>query len=168
MKRKVKAANEGVLDTPSLPLPTFGTGEVARILGVEIWRIQSYLDSPKYQISPTGQQLGTGRGSRRVFTDEDVYRLGIAEHLVRDGFSYKFVSKALQQIDDEDLLGPFDSEGRELDLVYALVGGEENLQVHGISRNKTIADLAKRFKSPSLYLLDITKIVIEIQKRMKG
>ena len=154
------------MDTPSVRLPQFGTGEVARILGVEVWRIQSYLDSPKYQITPAGQ-LGSGRGFRRVFDETDVYRLGIADYLVRDGFSYKYISKALQQLEDEDLLGPFDSEGQELDRVYVLIGGEENLQVKRIERDKTIEDLAKRFKSPSLYLLDINKIIFEIQKRIR-
>ena len=168
MKRKVKHAHADILETPSVPLPTFGTGEVARILGVDIWRIQSYLDSPKYRISPTGQQLGTGRGSRRVFMEEDVYRLGVAEHLVRDGFSYKFVSNALQRLDDKDLLGPFDSEGQELDVVYVLAGGEDNLRMCDFPRNETIADLTKWAKSSSLYLLDINKIITEIQKRMKG
>lgn len=154
-----------VLATPGVELPTFGTGDVAWILKAEFWRIQKYVDSPKYPISPSGR-LGSGRGSRRVFTDTDVFRFGIADRLVRDGHSYKFVSKALQQLKDEDLLGPFDSEGQELDRVYVLIGGEENLQVKPIERDNTIEDLAKRFKSPSLYLLDINKIVFELQKRM--
>src|SRR5438132_10376336 len=156
MKKKSKPEDEDVLQTPSLPLATFGTGAVAQILGISMRRLQGYLESPKYEISPT-KQLGTGRGSRRVFYEEDIYRLGVAEHLVRDGFSYKFVSNSLQQLDDKELLGPFDSEGRELDLVYALAGGEDKLQMRGFPRDKTIADLTKWAKGPSLYLLDINK-----------
>src|SRR5258708_25286091 len=109
MKKKV-GKHVDWLDTPAARMPTYGTGEVASFVGAEIWRIQKYLDSPKYRISPTGR-LGSGKGSRRVFTLEDIYRLGVAEHLVRNGFSYKFVSEAVQQLEDEDLLGHFDSEG---------------------------------------------------------
>jgi DNA-binding transcriptional MerR regulator len=167
MRQKSNRQANDPLETPSAPLPTFGTGKAAQILGISIRRLQGYVESPQYQLHPS-EQLGTGRGSRRVFYEEDIYRLGIAEHLVRDGFSYKLVSKALQQMADDDLLGPFDSEGQEIDRVYVLVGGEENLQVQPVRRNRTIADLAKQFKSPSLYLLDIGKVKTEIQKRKKG
>ena len=167
MSKKTKHIDD-ILRTPSVKLPTYGTGDVARILGTEIWRVQKYLDSPKYRITPTTSGLGTGRGSRRVFTDVDVYRLGIAEHLVRNGFSYKFVSAALQQLDDNELLGPFDDEGEERDIVYLLIGSEENLQVRGIGRDKTIREMSKAARSPSFYVLDLNAVIREIQSQMKG
>jgi DNA-binding transcriptional MerR regulator len=167
MKKKAKTQAEDVLQTPSVAFQTFGTGEVARILGVDIRRIQGYVDSFKYHISPTGK-LGTGRGSRRLFYVEDVYRLGIAEHLVQNGFSYKFVSEALQQLEDEDLLGPFSDEGEELDRVCVLAGGEKNLKVCGIERDRTIREITKAVRSPSFYVLDLNAVIMEIQKRMRG
>lgn len=167
MTRKTRSKSADVLDISPVSLPTFGTGEVARILGTEIWRVQKYLDSPKYRISPAGK-LGSGRGSRRVFTDTDVYRLGIAEHLVRNGFSYKFISKALQQLEDDDILGPFGHEGLKLDIVYVLAGGEKNLAVRGIGRDKTIREVANAVRSPSFYVLDLNAVIAEIQKRRRG
>jgi DNA-binding transcriptional MerR regulator len=166
MSKKTKHID--VLEARSVRLPTYGTGDVARILGTEIWRVQKYLDSPKYRITPSVEPLGTGRGSRRVFTDVDVYRLGIAEHLVRNGFSYKFVSAALRQLDDDELLGPRNDEGEELDLVYLLIGSEENLQMRVIGRDKTIREMSKAARSPSFYVLDLNAVIKEIQKRMRG
>jgi DNA-binding transcriptional MerR regulator len=168
MRKKVKRNVDDVLQTPALPLRTFGTGDVARLLGTEIWRVQKYLDSPKYRITPTTSGLGSGKGSRRVFTDADIYRLGIAEHLVQNGFSYKFVSAALQQLEDEDLLGPFSEEGEELDRVYVLAGGEKNLAVRAIGRDKTIGEMAKAVRIPSFYVVDLNAVIREIQTRMRG
>lgn len=167
MAKKTKPKDD-ILETPSVRIPTFGTGEVARILGTEIWRVQKYLDSPKYRITPSTSGLGSGKGSRRVFTDVDVYRLGIAEHLVRNGFSYKFVSEALQQFDDKDLLGPFNEEGEELDLVYVLVGGEKNLTVRAFGRDKTIGEMTRAVRTPSFYVVDLNAVIKEIQKSMRG
>lgn len=167
MKRQAKHVDD-VLHSPSVPLATFGTGDVARILGTEIWRVQKFLDSPKYRITPTASGLGTGKGSRRVFTDADVYRLGIAEHLVRNGFSYKFVSETLKQLDDRDLLGPFTEEGEERDVVYLLSGGEQTLQVRETGREKTLREMVRTARAPSFYVLDVNAVISEIQKRMRG
>jgi hypothetical protein len=87
---------------PAYPVPQFSTGAVAEILGLEIWRLQKFLDSPRYQLSPTGR-LGKGKGSRRWFTTQDVYRLGIAAFVAKDGFAPKMIAKILQQIEDRDL-----------------------------------------------------------------
>lgn len=167
MKAKAKATDD-ILKDPTVPMPTFGTGEVARVLGTEIWRVQKFLDSPKYRITPRTSGLGIGKGSRRVFTDVDVYRLGVADHLVRKGFSYKFVSAALEQLDDNDLLGPFGDEGEEIDLVYVLIEREGKLEVTGFGRDRTIRDMTKRVRSSSFYVLDVNAVINEIQKRMRG
>jgi DNA-binding transcriptional MerR regulator len=167
MKKRIPKPQDP-LDIGGVDLETYGTGEVAAILGVEVWRVQKYLDSPKYRLSPAGQ-LGTGRGSRRVFTTEDIYRLGIAEHLVRGGFSYKFVAQFLQQVDDDDLLGGIGKEGEELDRVCVVAAGDKGeVSVRTVDRAKTVGELTKSVKGPSFYLLDLTKVVAEIQKRMRG
>ena len=90
------------LSTPAVEVPKFSTGEAANILGTPIWRLQRFLDSPSYRLSPAGQ-LGVGRGSRRLFSIEDLYRIGIAGFLTRDGFAPKFVSTALKFIEEGDL-----------------------------------------------------------------
>jgi hypothetical protein len=167
MRRK-KNPTEDILRSPTVPLRKFGTGEVARILETEIWRVQKYLDSPKYGIKPRAEPLGTGKGSRRLFEELDVFRLGIAEQLVRNGFSYKFVSAALQQLEDNDLLGPFSEDGEELDLIYLLSGGEDYVQIHGIGRDKTTREMAKSAHNTSFYILDLNDVIKRIQRKMKG
>ena len=92
-----------ILETAPVKVPRFSTGQVAKILDLPIWRLQKFLDSPRYDLSPSGQ-LGKGRGSRRTYSTEDVYRIGIAAFLIRDGFAPKFVGSVLQFIEDRDLI----------------------------------------------------------------
>ena len=98
-----------LLSENELELPAFSFGAVCKILGLEAWRLQKFLDSPRYQLSASGQ-LGEGKGSRRWFKTEDVHRLGIASFLAKDGFAPKLIAAILQRIDDSDLLA-FDEHG---------------------------------------------------------
>ena len=90
------------LATPPVELHTFSSGQAANILGLEMWRLQRLLGDPRNRLSPFGQ-LGKGRGSRRLFSVEDLYRIGIACFMIRDGFATKFVSSFLQFIEKGDL-----------------------------------------------------------------
>jgi hypothetical protein len=103
---------------PTVALLTFGTAEAAKILGIPIWRLQKFLDSPRYQLSPEGK-LGKGKGSRRVFRIEDIYRIAIAVQLVRDGFEATFIGSILRQIEDRDLMH-LDEKGSEAPIGIAL------------------------------------------------
>jgi hypothetical protein len=93
-------------------LPTFGTGRVAEILDIPMWRLQKFLDGKQYRLSPE-DSLGAGRGSRRVFTVEDIYRLAIASRLVQDGFAASFIGEMLVQLDDRDFGDRIDSDGKD-------------------------------------------------------
>jgi DNA-binding transcriptional MerR regulator len=163
-KKQIETETED-FGTPPGELLTFGTGDVAKILAVPIWRIQSYIDSPKYRLSPSGR-LGSGSGSRRVFSTEDVYRIGIADYLVRVGFVYKFVAKIVQMLDEEDLFGSFNSEGQEIHLPYVIAGGENALIVRPINPEKPLSEVLKRVKSTSFYFLDLPAITTQIQKQI--
>src|SRR5882724_11499438 len=94
-------------------IPAFGTGEVAEILGVPIWRVQKFLDSPEYNLSSEGK-LGQGHGSRRVFTSDDILRIAIAARMVEDGFGAKFVGSVLEQIEDAEFGESHDQAGKEV------------------------------------------------------
>lgn len=89
----------------------FGAGEVEQILDIDSWRLQKFVSGKTYRLKPEEQIGKGGQGSRRVFRIEDVYRIGIANFLVRDGFSAKHVSEVLQWIEDQDLIS-FDEKGR--------------------------------------------------------
>lgn len=112
MKRKPKPLNSIFPSSKPPTAETFGTGEVAEVVDIPVWRLQKFLDSPQYQLSAEGK-LGTGAGSRRVFTREDVCRIAIAKHLVQDGFAAKFVGSLLQQIEDSDFYEGHDEKGNE-------------------------------------------------------
>ena len=144
-------------------LPSFGTGEAAEILGIPVWRLQKFLDSPQYQISPY-RRLGRGRGSRRMFSNEDVYRIGIASFLVRDGFAPKFVSIVLQAIEKHDLFGDVDERGHVPPPEgIAFVRGREHPRLEWI-RSGGLPD--RQRGGAVYYVLDLEKIIDEIDRRL--
>ncbi len=104
------------LPEATLKLPRFSTGEVAKLLGIPIWRLQKFLDSPTFRLSPSGH-LGKGPGSRRTFSARDVYRVGIASFLTQDGFSPTVVSELLQSMEDGDLKN-WDKSGEVYPVIY--------------------------------------------------
>src|SRR5580693_2468820 len=107
-----KGLKRDVLTAPELRVHIFGAGDVEQILEMESWRLQKFLSGKVYDLTPSEGQIGKGRqGSRRVFRIQDVYRIGIAGFLVRDGFAPNCVSSVLQWIEDQDLLS-FDEKGR--------------------------------------------------------
>ena len=90
-----------LLETLPLPVERFSSGEAARILGTKMRRLNNFLEN--YPLSSSGQ-LGKGRGSRRMFSREDLYRIAVASRLIRDGFTPKLVVRVLQDIEDRDLI----------------------------------------------------------------
>jgi hypothetical protein len=111
MKRKSNSFEKLFEGVPNIALEGFPAGEVATILGVPMWRLQKFIDSPQYKFSPEGK-LGKGQGSRRVFTREDIYRVALAARLVEDGFAAKFVGSILEQFEDYDFNESHDQEGK--------------------------------------------------------
>jgi hypothetical protein len=91
-----------------LRLPRFGSGQVAEILKVELWKLNRFLS--RYELSSSGQ-LGQGRGSRRAYTIEDIYRIATAMYLINDGFTPKLVTEILQELEDTQFHGEHDDQG---------------------------------------------------------
>src|SRR5436309_3271092 len=90
------------LTGPEYRVPQFSAGAVAEILGLgEVWKLQKILE--RYGLEASGQ-LGVGKGSRRWFTTTDVYRIGTAIFLGKDGFAPKLIAEILEQIDDRELI----------------------------------------------------------------
>jgi DNA-binding transcriptional MerR regulator len=122
-----KRKTDEVWSTPELKVPRFGSGEVAMILGVELWQLNRFLS--RYELSSSGQ-LGEGRGSRRLYTTEDVYRIRTAMFLIQDGFALKLVAQIMQRLEDEDFHGIQDAEGEFRELGVSLSRGEKGPAVH--------------------------------------
>ena len=89
--------------TPEIATHIFRASDVTRIVGIEKWRLEKFLTGKQYRLSPSGR-IGKGKGSWRIFSHEDLYRLAIANRMVEDGFTAKFVSFVLQEIYDNQLL----------------------------------------------------------------
>jgi hypothetical protein len=99
-KKRAARSNWPFSEGKALALEQFSTGEVAEILGIPMWRLQKFLSSPAYRLS-VFDQIGEGKGSRRLFIREALYRIATALVLVRDGFAPSFVGSALKHIDED-------------------------------------------------------------------
>jgi DNA-binding transcriptional MerR regulator len=144
-----------------LDVPKFSTGTVAEILGLQVWRLQKFLDSPQYQLSASGQ-LGEGKGSRRWFTTEDVYRIGIAAFLAKDGFNPKLIAQILQSFGDRDLLD-FDEHG-EVRYGIKLIRTKKGPRLDTF-RSGHPPDLKPG--GDVYYVLDLGVITVEIDRRIE-
>ena len=83
----------------------YGTRQVAVILGIPEWRIKNFSEGDAYRLPPS-VQAGSGRGSRRLYGWEDIFRIGLADRLVRFGFTPEAVGRAVREI-PESLLNPY-------------------------------------------------------------
>lgn len=156
-----KFVRQDSLNPPHLPeVRRYGTGEVAQILGMEMWRLQRFLSNPRFQLTASGQ-LGEGRGSRRFFTKQDVYRIGIAAFLARDGFALRLVSEVLQTVQDQDLID-FDENAARIDSGIALWRreGEPKIEVFSGAREVSV--------NGPYYVLNLAEITEEIDGRIRS
>ena len=154
--KKPTGFEEGVLGGPTVPVHIFGAGDVEQILGIESWRLQKFLSGRRYPLKPSGQIGKARQGSRRLFRVEDLYRLAIADFLVKDGFSPKFVCSVLDFIDDSDLLS-FGEGGRKRPPVIGAFRGPEGPQ---------FAYRSGRDKESPYYVLDLGQKVDEVDRRV--
>lgn len=139
----------------------FGTGEVAEILDLKMWRLQKFLDSPRFQLSASGH-IGKGQGSRRLFTREDVYRLGIAAFLTRDGFGPKLVSEVLQRVEDRDLTD-FDEDSTRVHWQIVLRRGGDEPEIELCRSGNLAQDNTKR---PIYYAIGLADLTGNIDERI--
>jgi hypothetical protein len=154
-KQRQRGKSEDVFSTPELPSHIFRASDITRILGIEKWRLEKFLTGKQYRLSPSGH-IGTGRGSWRLFSHEDLYRLAIASRMVEDGFTAKFVSIVLQEIDDNELLD-INEHGESTALDVGVFRTDEGPQVR----------FAGAFtKQQPYYLLPLRELIQKVNKRI--
>jgi hypothetical protein len=153
-KKKTRQTPDEFFQTPVLPTHIFRAGDVGRILGIEKWRLEKFLTGKQFRLRASGQ-LGKGQGSWRLFSHQDIYRLGIANRLVQDGFTAKFASLLLQEIYDEDLLD-IDEEGRSTAM---------DLGVFRSDKGPYVAFASAEKKEP-YYVLKLLELIRDIDKRV--
>ncbi len=151
-----------VLDLGEIEVPRFSTGEVAEILDLPIWRVQKFIDVKSYRISPTGQ-LGRGPGSRRTFSKLDLYRIGIAAFLIRDGFAPWLVADVLESLEDHDIYD-LDAFGDAIYGGIALRRGAKEPEVELFRSEHP----PKMGNEGLYYVLDLWQVIGKIDRRIKA
>jgi hypothetical protein len=160
MRRKKSIPEDDIFSGPLLPVPKFGAAEVASILEMESWRLQKFLSGKTYQLSSQGRIGQGGQGSRRLFNIEDIYRIGIADFLTKDGFGPKVVSSVLERIEDQDLFG-FDSEGQMKPppvIIFRREGKKRVLEFGSPKRGRD---------DELYYVLNTSRIIDEVDRRVR-
>lgn len=160
-----KPSSDSLLDLLGIPeaqLTQFGTGDVAKILGVPMWRLQKFL-SPQYQLGSSGQLGGRGHGSRRVFTLDDVYRIAIAGRLNGDGFAPKFIGKIVAELKQHKLID-WDEKGEEVVFGITLSRGSKDDVELGFFRSGKPPEM--KVGGRVYYALDCFGIIDQVNARI--
>ena len=147
--------SDDFFQSPELPVHIFRAGDVGRILEIEKWRLEKFLTGKQYRLSASGQ-LGKGQGSWRLFSDQDLYRLGVANWMVKDGFSAKFVSLVLQEIEDYELLDR-DEHG----------SAAPDIGIFRGDKGPRVAFLSGAEKKEPYYVLRLRDLITAIDKRIR-
>ncbi len=162
MKRRSRPTANDVFKTAELPVHIYRAGDVIGVTGIEKWRLQKFLSGKRYPLSQSGQ-IGKGPSSWRLFSLEDVYRIGVAYVLTKDGFTPKHISEALQFIEGNDVID-FGPEGRERPPLIGFARGPKRAKIVYISRAKgTSAE-----GDVPYYVLDLERIISEIDKKLEA
>jgi hypothetical protein len=83
----------------------YGTRQVAAILDIPEWRVKNFSEGEAYRLPPS-VRVGSGRGSRRLYAWADIFRIGLADRLVKFGFTPDAVGQAVREV-PESLLKPY-------------------------------------------------------------
>jgi hypothetical protein len=161
MKRRSKTTSEDVFTATELPVHIYRAGDVIRALGIEKWRLQKFLSGKRYPLSPSGQ-IGKGSSSWRLFSLDDVYRIGIAYFLTKDGFTPTVISDALQFIESYDLID-FGPEGRKRPPLIGFFRGTAGIRFAYIPRTSVISS----GNDAPYYVLHLERIVSEIDRSIE-
>ena len=81
----------------------YGTKQIAAILDIPEWRVKNFTEGAAYGLPPSALPFGKGRGSRRLYTDQDLLRFAIADELVNCGFTPEDVGEAVREISESML-----------------------------------------------------------------
>lgn len=156
--KKATRSERGVFGGEELRVHVFGAGDVEKLLRIKSWRLQKFLSSNRYQLTPSGRLGKDRQGSRRLFRLEDLYRIAIADFLVRDGFSPKFVSRALQFIENSDLLN-FGEKGRQVPPLLGVVRRLKGPEFEYMPESESS-------EWRPYYVIDLGQIVEDVDRRV--
>lgn len=145
-----------LFDTGAVDIPMLAAGETVGVLGIKPSRLERFLEN--YPLSPAGQ-TGRGKGSRRLFSPDDIRRLAIAKYLLDDRFTPKLVANILERLAEEHLID-YDQHGE----VYRSVVLERDPK----SGARTCDIIGERVPSGKnvYYRLNFSDVTAEIDRRI--
>ena len=154
-KRKNQESADDFFRTSELPTHIFRAGDVGRILDIEKWRLEKFLTGKQYKLSPSGH-IGKGRGSWRLFSHQDLYRLALAKFMVNDGFTAPFVSTILEAVEDRELL-EIDEHGDTTAEDICVFRGEKGPNL----------DAPRGSSEKPYYMIKVRDVVRDVDKRIQ-
>lgn len=80
----------------------YSTSEVAKVLGVPVWRIKNFIDGKAFDFKPT-HTLGSGRGGRHLFNADTIVHAAILVELVNLGLTPSACGKLAKQESIEEV-----------------------------------------------------------------
>ena len=150
----------------------FGTKQAAQILGVPDWRIKNFSEGAAYQLPPS-VRVGSGRGSRRLYSVSDLYRLAVANELVGCGFTPEAIGMAMQAA-TEPALKPIETPVKEHGAEHRTAESLFLIQDSGqwtVQNARTVLRLVKRSLAAGwhkhLFILALQPLFEEVSKRRK-
>lgn len=101
----------------------YSLGQVAAMVDASVLRVRNLSTTGVYGLAPSAQ-IGSGRGSRRLFTFRDAQRIYIADSLFQLGYAPTEIGAALAQVRARNLTGNWalirDSAGWHVSLDTAI------------------------------------------------
>ncbi len=151
-------------------MEVFELSEVAEILAVPKARIKNWTIGRPLRIRPS-VRAATRKGTRNLYSVEDVYLMGLADQLRDDGFAPETIQAVLKKIRrDVSRIGSHYSE-----LVVSNPGGGAKITFLGGDMTKEVWEECGGADAISRYTLDLKAVrewidsrIAKIRKRQQG
>ena len=141
----------------------FFAKQVAELTGIDDpIRVKLYSDVEAYGIRPL--HLGTGRGSRKIYSFDDVLRIAVAEQLSRFGFNAPAIGSALRRIKKSEL----DPESGRFYLVQNRKLSSADFDWEVISPDEAGKRRKERPPEAATFMLDLTATVAPVWERAQA
>lgn len=165
----------GLPETDRERFDVFTLGAVAKLLGLPKTRVKNWTIGRPLRIVPE-ISAGQGKGSRNLYSLEDVYVFALVNELDRDGFSSRTI-KGILALDGAHMFLEFEgppqrvqvSLGRMVRYSSFLVISRDNGKAHPSFHAGRIAwdVIAKRETGVrGKYILDLRKLTAEVEERV--
>jgi DNA-binding transcriptional MerR regulator len=152
-------------------MEVFELAEVAEVLGMPKSKVKNWTIGRPLRITPS-VRVASGKGTRNLYSVEDVYVLTLANQLNEDGFSPKAIQAVIKKVRRKaKLIGKYYSQ-----LVVSSPG--RVLKIEFLSGDLTVAlseTLAGQAGVVSRYILDLKAVrewidsrIAKIRKRQQG